>query len=192
MTVVIFRLLVRNSASWSLVQFILQAETLLIFGAVWTCLRTGDFLLERLNEHLRQRKQETIIILLGQLNKFFRMLLILGGVMMWLDNLGFKVTTLLTGVGLGGAALALAAQSMLKNIFGNIMILLDKPFSVGHRVLVSGYDGVIEDIGVRSTKLRLLNGDQVILPNEEMAAASIENISRRPFIRHKADIKFGS
>ena len=72
------------------------------------------------------------------------------------------------------------------------MIMLDKPFKVGERVIAKGYDGVIEDIGLRSTKMRLRTGHQVSIPNEEMARAEIENIGRRPYIRQTITVELPS
>ncbi len=69
-----------------------------------------------------------------------------------------------------------------------MMIILDKPFRVGERIQAKGFDGVVEEIGLRSTKLRLLNGHQATIPNEDMARCDIENIGRRPHIRRVADL----
>lgn len=104
--------------------------------------------------------------------------------------LGFAVGTLLASAGIGGLALALGAQDTLKTLFGTIMLLADKPFRVGERVLFKHYDGVVEDIGLRSTRLRLLNGHQVTVPNDELARSDIENVGRRRFIRRIADFQF--
>jgi MscS family membrane protein len=68
------------------------------------------------------------------------------------------------------------------------MILLDKPYQVGQRIVVKGHDGVVEEIGLRSTRLRLLTGHQTTIPNDEMARADIENIGRRPHIRRLTNI----
>lgn len=102
--------------------------------------------------------------------------------------LGIPLTTLLAGAGVGGLAVALAFQDTLKNFFGSMMILLDRPYRVGERISVKHYDGVVEEIGLRSTKIRLLTGHVASIPNEEMARSDIENIGRRPFIRRIADI----
>ncbi len=99
-------------------------------------------------------------------------------------HLGIPLTTLLTGAGVGGLAIALAAQDTLKSILGSMMIMLDKPYRVGERIVAKGFDGVVDEIGLRSTKIRLLNGHEASIPNEEMARASIENIGRRPHIRN--------
>lgn len=104
------------------------------------------------------------------------------------QHLGIPLSSLLAGAGVVGMALALSAQDVLKNVFGSIMLVLDKPFVVGERVTVKGYDGTVEEIGLRSTKIRLLNGHQASIPNEEMAKTDIENVGRRPFIRRVSEI----
>ena len=98
-------------------------------------------------------------------------------------QLGIPLSTLLAGAGVGGLALALAAQDALKNLFGSMMIFFDKPYRVGERIVTKGYDGTVEEIGLRSTRLRLLTGHLVTIPNEDMARSHIENIGRRPHIR---------
>jgi len=114
---------------------------------------------------------------------FSMVLLLQGG-----QHLGIPLSSLLAGAGVAGAALALSAQDVLKNVFGSIMLIMDKPFIVGERIKVKQYDGVVEEVGLRSTKLRLLNGHQAIIPNEDMARIDIENIGRRPFIRRVTEI----
>ncbi len=104
-------------------------------------------------------------------------------------HLGIPITTLLAGAGVGGLALALAAQDSLKNFFGSMMIILDKPYRIGERVVIKGHDGFVEEIGLRSTKLRLLTGHQMSIPNEEAARSDIENIGRRPHIRRLSNIR---
>lgn len=108
------------------------------------------------------------------------------------QQLGIPLTTLLAGAGVSGLALALAAQDSLKNVLGSMMILLDKPFRVGERISTKGYDGVVEDIGLRSTKMRLLSGHLVSIPNESMARGEIENIARRPYLKQFATIELSS
>lgn len=97
--------------------------------------------------------------------------------------LGVPLTTLLAGAGVGGLAVALAAQDALKNFFGSLMIILDRPYKVGERIITKQYDGFVEEIGLRSTKIRLLTGHLATIPNEEMARTDIENVGRRPHIR---------
>jgi len=103
-------------------------------------------------------------------------------------HLGIPITTLMASAGVGGLAIALAAQDTLKALFGTITLMADKPFRVGDRIILQKYDGVVEDIGLRSTRIRLLTGHQATVPNDELARTDIENVSRRPHIRRVADI----
>jgi MscS family membrane protein len=105
-----------------------------------------------------------------------------------LSRVGVSLVPLLTGVGIGGLAIALAARPTIENIIGSFMIFLDKPYQVGQRVNVLGQDGAVEAIGLRSTKIRLLTGHLTSIPNEKMAAAEVENIGRRPHIRRVFNI----
>ena len=102
--------------------------------------------------------------------------------------LGIPIGTLLTSAGIFGAAIALSAQGLLKSLFGTVSLLLDKPFRVGERVVIGHYDGFVEDIGLRSTRLRLLNDHLVTLPNDDLAVNTIENVSSRTNIRKKGSI----
>ena len=103
--------------------------------------------------------------------------------------LGIPVTTLLASAGVGGLAVALAAQDTLRNLFGTIMLMADKPFRVGERIVVDDYDGIVEEIGLRSTRIRLLTGHLVTIPNDTLARTDIENVGRRPYIRRVADMR---
>ena len=105
-----------------------------------------------------------------------------------LSRMGVPLVTVLTGVGVTGLAIALAAQESLPNIFGSMMLLLDKPFQVGQRIKVRGHEGTVEEIGLRSTKIRLLNGHVTSIPNDDVAKADIENVGQRPFIKRVMDI----
>ena len=78
--------------------------------------------------------------------------------------LGIPITTLLAGAGVGGLAVALAAQDTVKALFGTITLMADKPFRVGERIVFQNYDGVVEEIGLRSTRIRLLTGHQATIP----------------------------
>jgi len=93
------------------------------------------------------------------------------------------ITSILTGIGIGGLALGLAAQDTIKNFFGSILIFADKPFNVGELINLDGKAGVVEEVGVRTTKIRTLDGHLLTAPNGNLANSTIHNISRRPFIR---------
>ena len=97
------------------------------------------------------------------------------------------LTSLLAGLGVGGLAVALAAQDTLKNFFGSLVILADKPFEMGDRIVIDGHDGPVEEVGFRSTRIRTLEG-HLTIPNGEMANKTILNIGKRPYIRRLTNI----
>jgi len=105
------------------------------------------------------------------------------------SQIGIPLLGVLAGVGVGGLAIALAAQDSLKNLLGSLTIFMDQPYAPGQRIVVQGHDGFVEEIGLRSTKIRLLNGALASLPNEKMANLDIENIGRRQFIRRRTNIR---
>ncbi|WP_028974257.1 mechanosensitive ion channel family protein [Spirochaeta cellobiosiphila] len=102
---------------------------------------------------------------------------------------GKNLNSLLAGLGIGGIAIAFGVQDVLKNIFGSFMIFADKPFKLGERILIEDYDGIIENIGFRSTRLRTMDGNLVVIPNEKVASVSIENVGKRETIRKLIDLK---
>ena len=170
------------------IRSVMQGGTLVILAFTWAIIRGVGLGFSWWAERLRKSGQESATLLLRPIRNIIMALFVVAAVLLWLDNVGFNVTTLLTGLGVGGLAVALAAQDTLKNFIGSIMILLDKPYQVGQRIVIKGHDGIVEDIGLRSTKLRLLTGHQTTVPNEEMARLDIENIGRRPHIRRLVNI----
>lgn len=112
--------------------------------------------------------------------KSLKVLVIVLGVLIVLQNFGLNVMSLLAGLGLGGLALALAAQDTAANVFGSITILLDQPFKIGDWVKIKDIEGTIEDIGFRSTRIRTFYNSQVTVPNSIMAKENIDNMGARP------------
>ncbi len=102
-------------------------------------------------------------------------------IFLWMMQLmGYKVSALLAGLGIGGLAVALALQDTLSNLFASIIILLDQPFRVGDRIVVENTDGVVEEIGLRSTRIRTLSKTLVSIPNKIVAGTTIDNIDKMP------------
>jgi len=170
------------------VRTIFRFDPVLPFVLTWTAVRLVDLIVFWWGERLRRSGREDAIVLLRPARTAIRVTLIIIAVLFWLDNIGLKVSTLIAGLGVGGLAVALAAQDTLKNLLGSVMILLDKPYKVGQRIIAKGHDGTVEEIGLRSTRLRLLTGHQTTIPNDEMAKIDIENIGQRPHIRRRANI----
>jgi len=123
------------------------------------------------------------------IRKTLRIFLVIVGVMFVVDSVFDQdIGAWLAGLGIAGLAVSLAAQDSLKNLFGSLTVLLDRPFGVGERIIYAGYDGVIEEIGFRSTKMRTLTGNLVTIPNSNIVNSPVENVARRPSIRRIMNI----
>lgn len=105
------------------------------------------------------------------------------GIIIGLDNIGFDITAMIAGLGIGGLALALAAQDSVKNIFAGIMIFLDKPFKIKDRIQIGGHDGVVEEVGLRSTRITTLHGRVVTIPNSTFSESSVVNVTSQPALK---------
>ena len=116
-----------------------------------------------------------------QLNGLLIVINIIGwgiGVMFLMGNMGYDITTIIAGLGIGGIAIALAAQAVLGDFFSYFVIFFDKPFAVGDFIEVDGLYGTIMSMGLKTTKLRELVGDELTIPNSDLAKARIHNYSR--------------
>jgi MscS family membrane protein len=116
------------------------------------------------------------------------------GVVVALNNAGYDVGALLAGIGIGGLALAMAAKDTLTNIFGGVTVFTDKPFRVGDRVRLNGYDGTVEEVGIRSTRIRTIDGPLVVVPNNKFVDGILENVSREASrrVRHDLGLVYGT
>jgi MscS family membrane protein len=164
------------------------AKLIMLAAAVYLVMRLGNILTETIlaARHFDTRKIEQQLARLG-----IRMLTILVAVIMVIEGMqqiGFSLATLVAGAGVAGLAIALAAQDTLKNVFGGLLLAMDRPFETGQRVRMKGYEGFIEEVGLRSTKIRTVQGHQIIIPNDEAARIEVENIGRRPNIRRDLNV----
>ncbi|PIP80687.1 MAG: transporter [Gammaproteobacteria bacterium CG22_combo_CG10-13_8_21_14_all_40_8] len=114
------------------------------------------------------------------LRKGIKMVIWVMAVIIGLNNAGYDVAALIAGLGIGGLALAMAAKDTISNVFGGFTIFTDKPFKIKDRIKIAGYDGAVIEIGVRSTRLKTLEGRIVTIPNAKFADAPVENVSLEP------------
>jgi small-conductance mechanosensitive channel len=129
----------------------------------------------------RARSAEVDAILTGSMD----VILFSVGLIIWamvmllaLDNLGVQIKPLLAGLGIGGIAIALAVQTVLGDLLASMSIALDKPFGVGDSLTIGDFQGTVEHIGVKSTKLRSLSGEQIIIANADIVKARVRNFGR--------------
>ncbi len=158
-------------------------------GLGYTCYRATevvDYFLGRMAAATSSRVNDMLVPLVGRTVRILILVLVVAQVFQAISDQ--PLTSVLAGLGVGGLAIALAGQDTIKNFFGSLVIVADKPFEIGDRIEVDGHDGSVESVGFRSTRIRTLEGAQVTVPNSEMVSKSIRNLGRRPFVRRVATI----
>ena len=154
---------------------------LLVINITWLIARLTEALIE---EYIVPYTEKTESDLDDQLLPIFRkglkVIIWTLGIIVGLNNAGYDVGAVIAGLGIGGLAFALAAQDTVKNFFGGIMLFADKPFKVGDRIQIGDIDGIIKEIGLRSTRVVTLAGRVVTVPNSMFSDNAIENVDLEP------------
>ena len=146
---------------------------LLIQAAIWLNRAVVNWLTHTISA---KREQEAVdATTLAILGFVARMALWSTALLLALDNLGFDITALLTGLGIGGIAVALAAQNILGDLFASLSIALDKPFVIGDTIVVDEMQGTVERIGLKTTHIRSLDGERIIASNADLLKSRIRN-----------------
>jgi MscS family membrane protein len=151
----------------------------LAIAATWIVFRLVDVLgraSERMSDRTDTKLDDQAIPLLRKSLKVFIGITV--GVMV-VQQLGYSVTSLIASLGIGGLALALAAKDMVANFFGSVLVFTDRPFQIGDAVSVGGVEGVVEEVGFRTTRIRQFDRALVTVPNQTFSSASITNLSAR-------------
>ena len=154
---------------------------LVIFNIAWIINRLLDaFIEEYLQPLIESSENDLDDQLLPILKKGLHFTVWTMAIIVGLNNAGYDVGALIAGLGIGGLAFALAAQDSVANLFGGLTIFLDKPFTVNDRIKVHGFDGIVEEVGIRSSRLRTFEGRLIVIPNKVFTATEIENVSSEP------------
>ncbi len=143
----------------------------------WGLLRAFSALLDHAHE-IALEKNLSIAAFMPWIKKTLVVVFVTFGVLLVAQSLGADVKAFLAGLGIGGLAFALAAQDTIANLFGSVVVAIDQPFKVGEAVKIGSSEGVVEDIGLRSTKLRTPSRNLIIIPNKTVASEAIINNSR--------------
>lgn len=165
-------------------QFFLDVvQALVVLSVIWLAFRIVDIFSEWGRQRLMDGGQETAVSLLPLGRRTVKVALGALGVLAVLENLGVNVTALIAGLGVGGLAVALAAQKTLENLFGGITLAVDQPVRVGEFCRFGDKLGTVEDIGLRSTRVRTLDRTVVTVPNSDFSGMQIENFATRDRMR---------
>lgn len=161
-------------------QFLLRYVGILGWlGLVWLAIRLVDAAARVITARMRRRERRQAISVITLVRRSAKVLLLVIAVLAVLDTLGFDMTTGVAALGLGGLALALGAQKTVENLVGSISVIADKPVQVGDFCRVGSVVGTVEDVGMRSTRVRTLDRTLVTIPNGDFASREIENYAKR-------------
>ena len=163
----------------------LSLWTLFFVGATWLVWVLGSAIAEGVIaiERLRTSSIDSQLIRLG-----LRLLTIIAAIAILIvgaDQIGLPAYSVVAGLGVGGLAVALAGQQTLANLLGSVIIMLEKPFSIGQWIKVDDVEGTVEDVGFRSTRIRTFHDSLVTIPSSQLVSSTIDNFDRR----HRREIK---
>jgi MscS family membrane protein len=161
------------------------ATVALFLSAAWLVIGLliiiGDMIVA--SEHLRRSSLDSQLIRLGA--RLVGLVCAIGLLIRGADELGIPAYSVLAGLGVGGLAVALAAHDSIANLLGSLLIMLEKPFSIGHVIRVGTSEGTVEDVGFRSTRIRTPDNSLVSIPNNVVVNATVENLSLRAMRRQR-------
>lgn len=169
--------------------FIVKFQNALAITAIfWIVLRAISVLQDHLPQEEWTAKHPSLRSLIPLGGRVANVFVFIAAVLVVISQFGYPVATILAGLGIGGIAVALGAQKSLEHFFGSVSIGIDEPFRVGDWVIISGVEGEIESIGLRSTRIRTLDRTVVSMPNGQLADTRSENYAQRERIRWKTTV----
>jgi len=187
--IMIARAMFDSIAPSTLARAIFEAKTVPTIAFAWLFMGIIDLGFGRFAERMKHAGNEQGAMLLHPAATLLKVVILLIALMTWLDNLGFSVTTLLAGLGVGGLAIGLAAQKSIENLIGAITIYVAQPVRLGDFCRIGKTLGIVEEIGLRSTAIRTLDRTLVTIPNGMLASMDTENLTERDRILYKRTIR---
>ena len=152
----------------------------ILVAATFFAIRLITFLFSYLVENFTRSQQDA-----GTKRKQARGIVVIVNIIVWIsgivfliDNLGYDITTLVAGLGIGGIAIALAAQAVLGDLFSYFVIFFDKPFEIGDFIIIGDKMGTVEYVGIKTTRIRALSGEQLVISNTDLTNSRVQNYKR--------------
>jgi MscS family membrane protein len=159
----------------------LSLWTVFYLALTWLAWATGSAVAEAVIAHERLRESSIDSQLVRLALRLVTLVLAVAILVTGADHIGLPAYSVLAGLGVGGLAVALAAQQTLANLLGSIIIMVEKPFAIGHWIKVEGVEGVVEDVGFRSTRIRTFYDSLVTIPSSQMVSSTVDNMELRKF-----------
>ena len=158
---------------------------------VWVMYVGMNLMRDMYSTRLHDRGRPGAVVLLGPATSAIKLLIAIAAVLVYLNKLGINITTVLAGLGVRGIAIALALQKPMEDIFGAITLYTQQPIRVGDFCRIGNDTGTIEEIGLRTTRIRTLANTLIAVPNARLATEPIDNISAREKIRYRPILRLG-
>lgn len=155
---------------------------------VWLAYRLVDVLSAVMEQRAERTDTRFDDLLVPLIRKSLKVITVAFGVVFIADNLQVNITSLIAGLGIGGLALAISAQDLLKNMFGSLAVLMDRPFQVGDWVKIGDHEGNVIEVGFRTTRIRTFYNSILTLPNSRLLDSAVDNMGARDFRRWKTTL----
>ncbi|WP_440874948.1 mechanosensitive ion channel family protein [Thalassotalea sp. PLHSN55] len=167
------------------VRAVAEGNTLLTLAWIWLIFSFIDLMKLKLSDRFVEQGKPLAVYLLRPAGTVLKSLIVVFALLIWFENLGFNATTLLAGLGIGGLAIALAAQKTVENIIGAITLYTSAPVRIGNFCRFGEQLGVVEEIGLRATRIRTLDRTVIYIANAQFVDLHIENYSERERIAYR-------
>jgi len=153
-------------------------NVLLIWVVYQITIASQIFITYLLKKNFEDEEDKGVQNTVGIINTFIKIIVWSVGILLVLSNLGINITSLVAGLGIGGIAIAFALQKILGDLFSSFAIYLDKPFKAGDFIVIGDQSGTVEKIGIKTTRIRTLQGEELVIPNQELTSSHIRNFKK--------------
>lgn len=188
LTVVLLRYLIPEANATHESKAVAEGATLLTIAWLWVLFRLVDLLKIKMAERFVRKNKPLAVYLLRPAGTVAKSIIVVSTALIWFENLGFNAATLLAGLGIGGLAIALAAQKTVENIIGAITLYTSAPVKIGDFCRFGKHLGVVEEIGLRATRIRTLDRTVIYIANAKFVDMEIENFSERERLSFRPNI----
>lgn len=165
--------------------FYIAIHLIMMVAGVWAAFRVTDVAGEALASKAAHTETKFDDLLVPLVRKSTKVFILAFGLIYIADSLNIEILPLLTGLGIGGAAIAFASKDTIENFFGSIAVIVDRPFEVGDWIATGEVEGTVESMGFRSTRVRTFYNSLIAIPNSNLVRAVVDNYGRRKYRRYK-------
>jgi len=167
---------------------LIAIRLIVMVAGVWAASRVVDLVCEALSIKAQQTATKFDDLLIPLLRKTIKVFIAVFGLIYIADAFSIQILPLLTGLGIGGAAIAFASKDTIENFFGSVAVIVDRPFEVGDWVVINDVEGTVETLGFRSTRVRTFYNSLVAIPNANLVRATVDNYGQRRYRRYKTHV----